>query len=83
MFLSCAQLVKQTNSGTPTNENHQGPAAPSKKHPRSRSFGGLIKVWSSIIILENHKGIKQEVKGEKPNKQTWSLSPWKLDIVVS
>ncbi|XP_018528062.1 LOW QUALITY PROTEIN: rho GTPase-activating protein 19 [Lates calcarifer] len=37
------QLVKQTNSGTPTNENHQGPAAPSKKHPRSRSFGGLIK----------------------------------------
>uniref|UniRef100_A0A8D3CJI0 Rho GTPase-activating protein 19 n=1 Tax=Scophthalmus maximus TaxID=52904 RepID=A0A8D3CJI0_SCOMX len=36
------QLVKQTTSGTPpTNEHHQG--APSKKHPRSRSFGGLIK----------------------------------------
>nr|XP_019964310.1 PREDICTED: rho GTPase-activating protein 19-like [Paralichthys olivaceus] len=37
------QLVKQTTSGTPTNEHHQAPAAPSKKHPRSRSFGGLIK----------------------------------------
>ncbi|XP_059191369.1 rho GTPase-activating protein 19 [Centropristis striata] len=36
------QLVKQTTSRTPTNE-HQAPAAPSKKHPRSRSFGGLIK----------------------------------------
>lgn len=32
------QLVKQTTSGTPTKEQHQ-----SKKHPRSRSFGGLIK----------------------------------------
>ncbi|KAM3623553.1 uncharacterized protein V6R79_012573 [Siganus canaliculatus] len=37
------QLVKQTGSSTPTNENHQRPSAPSKKHPRSRSFGGLIK----------------------------------------
>uniref|UniRef100_A0A3B4UMP9 Rho GTPase-activating protein 19 n=1 Tax=Seriola dumerili TaxID=41447 RepID=A0A3B4UMP9_SERDU len=37
------QLVKQTTSGTPTNEHRQGPPAPSKKHPRSRSFGGLIK----------------------------------------
>ncbi|XP_041641662.1 rho GTPase-activating protein 19 isoform X2 [Cheilinus undulatus] len=37
------QLVKQTTSGTPTNEHQQGPPAPSKKHPRSRSFGGLIK----------------------------------------
>ncbi|XP_041789169.1 rho GTPase-activating protein 19 isoform X1 [Chelmon rostratus] len=34
------QLVKQTTAGTPTNE---APPAPSKKHPRSRSFGGLIK----------------------------------------
>ncbi|XP_008282493.1 rho GTPase-activating protein 19-like [Stegastes partitus] len=37
------QLVKQTTSGTPTNEQRQAPPAPSKKHPRSRSFGGLIK----------------------------------------
>ncbi|XP_074487362.1 rho GTPase-activating protein 19 isoform X1 [Sebastes fasciatus] len=37
------QLVKQTTSGTPTTEHHQTPPAPSKKHPRSRSFGGLIK----------------------------------------
>ncbi|KAK2817469.1 hypothetical protein Q5P01_025660 [Channa striata] len=37
------QLVKQTTSGTPTSEHHQAPPAPSKKHPRSRSFGGLIK----------------------------------------
>ncbi|XP_047433230.1 rho GTPase-activating protein 19 [Mugil cephalus] len=37
------QLVKQTTSGTPTNEHHHAPPAPSKKHPRSRSFGGLIK----------------------------------------
>ncbi|XP_068177924.1 rho GTPase-activating protein 19 isoform X2 [Antennarius striatus] len=34
------QLVKQTTSGTPTADD---PPAPSKKHPRSRSFGGLIK----------------------------------------
>ncbi|XP_020495251.1 rho GTPase-activating protein 19 isoform X1 [Labrus bergylta] len=37
------QLVKQTTSETPTNEKQHGPPAPSKKHPRSRSFGGLIK----------------------------------------
>ncbi|XP_031589797.2 rho GTPase-activating protein 19 isoform X2 [Oreochromis aureus] len=37
------QLVKQTNSGTRTNEGSQVPPAPSKKHLRSRSFGGLIK----------------------------------------
>ncbi|XP_030585955.1 rho GTPase-activating protein 19 isoform X3 [Archocentrus centrarchus] len=36
-------LVKQTTSGTPANDNSQVPPAPSKKHPRSRSFGGLIK----------------------------------------
>ncbi|KAJ0033480.1 hypothetical protein NQD34_000587 [Periophthalmus magnuspinnatus] len=34
------QLVKQT--GTPTSDCLQVPAGP-KKHPRSRSFGGLIK----------------------------------------
>uniref|UniRef100_A0A1A8I2K8 Rho GTPase-activating protein 19 n=1 Tax=Nothobranchius kuhntae TaxID=321403 RepID=A0A1A8I2K8_NOTKU len=33
------QLVKQT--AVPPNEGHQTP--PTKKHPRSRSFGGLIK----------------------------------------
>ncbi|KAM4611247.1 rho GTPase-activating protein 19 [Polymixia lowei] len=37
------QLAKQTTSGTPTNEYHQTPPGPTKKHPRSRSFGGLIK----------------------------------------
>ncbi|KAG7467835.1 rho GTPase-activating 19-like isoform X1 [Solea senegalensis] len=37
------QLVKHTASGTPNSEHHQGPPAPSKKRPRSRSFGGLIK----------------------------------------
>ncbi|XP_062292829.1 rho GTPase-activating protein 19 [Scomber scombrus] len=35
------QLVKQTTSGTPTSEHC--PPGPNKKHPRSRSFGGLIK----------------------------------------
>ncbi|XP_071385994.1 rho GTPase-activating protein 19-like [Centroberyx affinis] len=37
------QLAKQTTPGTPTNEYRQTPPGPSKKHPRSRSFGGLIK----------------------------------------
>ncbi|XP_028447843.1 rho GTPase-activating protein 19 isoform X1 [Perca flavescens] len=39
------QLVKQTSdpSETPTKEQHLLLPAPSKKHPRSRSFGGLIK----------------------------------------
>ncbi|KAM4585239.1 rho GTPase-activating protein 19 isoform 1-T2 [Odontesthes bonariensis] len=36
------QLVKQTTSETPSND-HKVPPAPIKKHPRSRSFGGLIK----------------------------------------
>lgn len=42
--LFCVQLVKQTTLATPTSEDHQAPPAQSKKHPRSRSFGGLIKV---------------------------------------
>uniref|UniRef100_A0A8C7YNL2 Rho GTPase-activating protein 19 n=1 Tax=Oryzias sinensis TaxID=183150 RepID=A0A8C7YNL2_9TELE len=33
------QLVKQTNAA----EDPQAPPPPSRKHPRSRSFGGLIK----------------------------------------
>lgn len=37
------QLVKQGTSGTPTSEHKQIPSGPTKKHPRSRSFGGLIK----------------------------------------
>ncbi|TNN32399.1 Rho GTPase-activating protein 19 [Liparis tanakae] len=38
------QLVKETTSATPPIEHHhQGAPAASKKHPRSRSFGGLIK----------------------------------------
>ncbi|XP_028304838.1 rho GTPase-activating protein 19 isoform X2 [Gouania willdenowi] len=37
------QLVKQTNSGTPPTEQNRVPPAANKKHPRSRSFGGLIK----------------------------------------
>ncbi|XP_056265029.1 rho GTPase-activating protein 19 isoform X2 [Pseudoliparis swirei] len=38
------QLVKQTTSAPPPIEHHhQGAPAPSKKHLRSRSFGGLIK----------------------------------------
>ncbi|XP_033945600.1 rho GTPase-activating protein 19-like isoform X2 [Pseudochaenichthys georgianus] len=37
------QLVKQTTSGTPTNDRLQVPTTASKKHPRSRSFGGFIK----------------------------------------
>ncbi|XP_067115614.1 rho GTPase-activating protein 19 [Osmerus mordax] len=36
------QLAKQTTPGTPTG-HHQTPPGPGKKHPRSRSFGGLIK----------------------------------------
>ncbi|MEQ2165521.1 hypothetical protein GOODEAATRI_017679 [Goodea atripinnis] len=43
IFLSYVQLVKQAHPGTP-NEDHLVPPAASKKHPRSRSFGGLIKV---------------------------------------
>ncbi|XP_056136881.1 rho GTPase-activating protein 19 [Lampris incognitus] len=37
------QLAKQTTAGTPTDEYRQTPPGPSRKHPRSRSFGGLIK----------------------------------------
>ncbi|XP_068451768.1 rho GTPase-activating protein 19 [Clinocottus analis] len=37
------QLVKQTTSGSTSDEHHPAAAAPGKKHPRSRSFGGLIK----------------------------------------
>ncbi|XP_062311906.1 rho GTPase-activating protein 19, partial [Osmerus eperlanus] len=36
------QLAKQTTPGTPTG-HHQTHPGPGKKHPRSRSFGGLIK----------------------------------------
>ncbi|XP_029917088.1 rho GTPase-activating protein 19 [Myripristis murdjan] len=37
------QLAKQTTSETPSNKHHETPPGPVKKHPRSRSFGGLIK----------------------------------------
>ncbi|KAA8578296.1 hypothetical protein FQN60_016016, partial [Etheostoma spectabile] len=37
------QLVKQTSADTPSKEQHLLLPAPGKKHPRSRSFGGLIK----------------------------------------
>ncbi|MEQ2206081.1 hypothetical protein XENOCAPTIV_022661, partial [Xenoophorus captivus] len=40
-----SKLVKQAHPGTP-NEDHLVPPAASKKHPRSRSFGGLIKMNS-------------------------------------
>ncbi|XP_024145896.1 rho GTPase-activating protein 19 isoform X1 [Oryzias melastigma] len=36
------QLVRQTNAAAPA-EDPQAPPPPSRKHPRSRSFGGLIK----------------------------------------
>uniref|UniRef100_A0A668APW7 Rho GTPase-activating protein 19 n=1 Tax=Myripristis murdjan TaxID=586833 RepID=A0A668APW7_9TELE len=41
------QLAKQTTSETPSNKHHETPPGPVKKHPRSRSFGGLIKVQCS------------------------------------
>ncbi|KAM6972539.1 rho GTPase-activating protein 19 [Aplochiton taeniatus] len=47
------QLAKQT-PGTPANEAQQTPSGPSKKHPRSRSFGGLIK---------------RKVRGEQPTTE--------------
>uniref|UniRef100_A0A3Q0S9S5 Rho GTPase-activating protein 19 n=1 Tax=Amphilophus citrinellus TaxID=61819 RepID=A0A3Q0S9S5_AMPCI len=50
------QLVKQTTSGTPANDNSQVPPAPSKKHPRSRSFGGLIKTVTGMC---QHKPFRQ------------------------
>ncbi|XP_075993028.1 rho GTPase-activating protein 19-like [Genypterus blacodes] len=37
------QLAKQTSTGTDTDESRQTPPGATKKHPRSRSFGGLIK----------------------------------------
>lgn len=42
-----SQLVKQTGAGAPAEERR---LAPSKKHARSRSFGGLIKVRPSAHL---------------------------------
>lgn len=46
------QLVKQANAA----EDPQAPPPPSRKHPRSRSFGGLIKVLLRVSVrLQNRK----------------------------
>ncbi|KAM9857063.1 rho GTPase-activating protein 19 [Aulostomus maculatus] len=52
------QLVEQTTSVTPTNEHRQVPPGPSKKHPRSRSFGGLIKRKSRVDQLMAERQVR-------------------------
>ncbi|KAM4750838.1 rho GTPase-activating protein 19 isoform 3-T3 [Anableps anableps] len=67
------QLVKQTHSGT-SNEDHLLPPAASKKHPRSRSFGGLIKRKArGEQMRERH--ISPEVAGRKLGKENTLLQP--------
>ncbi|XP_030282832.1 rho GTPase-activating protein 19 isoform X3 [Sparus aurata] len=69
------QLVKQTTSGTPTSEHHQAHPAPSKKHPRSRSFGGLIKRKARGEQLTAEKRVRHispdslTRAGRKPGKE--------------
>ncbi|XP_024865327.1 rho GTPase-activating protein 19 isoform X2 [Kryptolebias marmoratus] len=50
------QLVKHTPSGTPTNKDHLVPLTCTKKHPRSRSFGGFIK---------------RKARGEQATRERW------------
>ncbi|XP_028266916.1 rho GTPase-activating protein 19 isoform X2 [Parambassis ranga] len=72
------QLVKQTNPGTPTNEQHQNTQALSKKHPRSRSFGGLIKRKArgeQLTAERRVRHISPDVlrSGKKANKENVAL----------
>ncbi|XP_031733001.1 rho GTPase-activating protein 19 isoform X1 [Anarrhichthys ocellatus] len=73
------QLVKQTTSGTPTNEHQQEPPAPSKKHPRSRSFGGLIKRRARGEQLTGERRVRHvspdivTKTGRKPGKENVTL----------
>ncbi|XP_010782152.1 rho GTPase-activating protein 19-like [Notothenia coriiceps] len=53
------QLVKQTTSGTPTDDRLQLPPTASKKHPRSRSFGGLIKRKARGEQLTGERRLRQ------------------------
>ncbi|XP_047220231.1 rho GTPase-activating protein 19 isoform X2 [Girardinichthys multiradiatus] len=67
------QLVKQAHPGTP-NEDHLVPPAASKKHPRSRSFGGLIKRKArGEQMRERH--ISPEAAGRKLGKENVLLQP--------
>ncbi|KAM4594535.1 rho GTPase-activating protein 19 isoform 1-T1 [Fundulus diaphanus] len=67
------QLVKQTPSGT-CGEDHLVPPAASKKHPRSRSFGGLIKRKArGEQMRERH--ISPEGAGRKLCKENILLQP--------
>ncbi|KAF3852764.1 hypothetical protein F7725_006119 [Dissostichus mawsoni] len=55
-------LVKQTTSGTPTNDCLQVPPTAGKKHPRSlsfRSFGGLIKRKARGEQLTGERRLRQ------------------------
>ncbi|XP_067355198.1 rho GTPase-activating protein 19 isoform X2 [Channa argus] len=69
------QLVKQTNSGTPTSASHQAPPAPSKKHPRSRSFGGLIKRKARSDQLTAERQVRQISPdvGRNPGKENVNM----------
>ncbi|XP_038144150.1 rho GTPase-activating protein 19 isoform X2 [Cyprinodon tularosa] len=67
------QLVKQTNSGT-SNENQLVPPAASKKHPRSRSLGGLIKRKArSDQMRDRH--VSPEAAARKLCKENIRLQP--------
>ncbi|KAM8879181.1 rho GTPase-activating protein 19 isoform 2-T2 [Spinachia spinachia] len=72
------QLVKQATSGTPTDEDQQAAPAPGKKHPRSRSFGGLIKRRArgdQLTAERRPRHVSPDVSaaGSKPGKENVNL----------
>ncbi|KAL1005686.1 hypothetical protein UPYG_G00062300 [Umbra pygmaea] len=62
------QLAKQTTPGSPVVNDYQTPPGQSKKHPRSRSFGGLIK--------RRHKGDQLAMEGRNRH-----ISPEVVSVV--
>ncbi|XP_037327909.2 rho GTPase-activating protein 19 isoform X2 [Pungitius pungitius] len=69
------QLVKQATAGTRPGEDQQ---APGKKHPRSRSFGGLIKRRARGDQLTAERRLRHvspdvSAAGSKPGKENVNL----------
>uniref|UniRef100_G3N4V5 Rho GTPase-activating protein 19 n=1 Tax=Gasterosteus aculeatus aculeatus TaxID=481459 RepID=G3N4V5_GASAC len=72
------QLVKQATSGTPAGEEQRAAPAPGKKHPRSRSFGGLIKRRARGDQLTGERRLRLvspdvSAAGSKPGKENVNL----------
>ncbi|KPP80059.1 rho GTPase-activating protein 19-like, partial [Scleropages formosus] len=82
------QFVKQSTPGTP-GYDCQTPPCPGKKHPRSRSFGGIIKrkVLGNQAAAADRKGRAMpsavNVPSMKQGKENSSLTPmwreWSLE----